>query len=351
MDKMANSTDMLPAGQASSSSSCITNKKRKKHKKQKHINGLGTTSTSTSTIVIPNPLLDRQEEFLKGIPENVRTNFFSDEHTSPDERARIWEEQADLGEELIDRYAWATPDLRALQILKEFNPIIEIGCGSNAYWAKCMKHFGMDVLCYDKFHTTGGKLHSTDDANTNNNYKHKNSKKRANNTHSSEIVVRRGGPEVLSLAQNKSRTLFLCYPDEEEQQQQQQLSSSMAEECLRYYTGTHIIHVGELYGDSISLDQTQAPWGRSTSWKFQLELQKSFHLVLKCSLKSSWLHVRDTISIWKRTTVICAIVFAASSDDDDDDDGSNVEEVQYKHIPMEERLPIDVAAPCMQHLL
>eukprot|EP00590_Aulacoseira_subarctica_P001108 CAMPEP_0172429714 /NCGR_PEP_ID=MMETSP1064-20121228/51488_1 /TAXON_ID=202472 /ORGANISM="Aulacoseira subarctica , Strain CCAP 1002/5" /LENGTH=36 /DNA_ID= /DNA_START= /DNA_END= /DNA_ORIENTATION= len=36
--------------------------------------------------------------------------------------------------------------------------------------------------------------------------------------------------------------------------------------------------------------------------------------------------------------MICAIVFA------DDDSGGDEEEVRYKHIPLEERLPLDVAA-------
>jgi hypothetical protein len=46
-------------------------------------------------------------------------------------------------------------------------------------------------------------------------------------------------------------------------------------------------------------------------------------------------------------------VFAADDDDDEDGDGEDQEdeEVQYRHIPVEERLPTDLAAPCLQHLL
>ena len=323
-----------------------------------------------------NPLLQQQQTFLKSIPTEKRNNFFSDQHVSSEERAEIWEEQADIGETLINQYAWATPDHRALTILKHFHPIIEIGSGSNAYWGKCMKRFGIDVVCYDLFPTRGGHILSREEQQqreTHQRKKRRHCSEEHNNTKdgnsNTDIIVKKGGPEVLSRPQNKHRTLFLCYPDEVESSSSvSPIASSsstsasasasasiisMAAQCLRYYQGTYIIHVGELFGDPISLDPHQAPWGRSSSWKFQVELQKSFHCVLKCRLRSAWLHVHDTITVWKRTTVICTMVFAAgdSSDDENGDDNGVDEEVQYKHIPLEERLPMDVAAPCMQRLL
>lgn len=319
---------------------------------QKPSSSLSTGSQTTLFHSLENPLLDRQQAFLAKIPPNVRTNFFSDEHVSSEERAKIWEDQANIGEELINQYAWATPDPRALKIIKHFSPIVEIGCGSNAYWGKCMKQVGIDVVCYEKFPSSGGKFSSASCSSKTNR------KRRKSN---SDIHVNKGGPEVLSYPQNKCRTLFLCYPDEEEQlssgSARQNItgtpsSCSMAKACLDIYRGAYIIHVGELYGDSISLDSEQAPWGRSSSWEFQLELTKTFHCVLKCSLKSSWLHVRDYISVWKRTTVICTIAFAAGDDGEcSDENGGDVEEVQYRHIPSDERLPLDIAAPFIQHLL
>ena len=301
---------------------------------------------------LKNPLFDEQQAFLKKIPLNYRVNFFSDEHVSSSERARIWEDQADLGEEMINRYAWATPDSRALKIVKHFSPIVEIGSGSNAYWGLLMKQVGIDVVCYEKFPDSGGTFNYSSPR--------KPKKKRRKSTYRNKIV-NQGGPEALAYPQNKDRTLFLCYPDEEEQSTPQvrknvigtsSSSCSMAKLCLNFYKGEFIIHVGELYGDSISLDGRQAPWGRSSSWDFQIELMKSFHCVLKCSLKSSWLHVRDTISVWKRTSLICTIAFAVGDDGEcsEEHDG-DVEEVDYMHIPSDERLPLDVAAPCMQHLL
>ena len=334
----ASQTTMTTSSSSSSPSIACSTKKRKKKNKQKKKKSTISSAVVKKSISLKNPLMDRQEAFLKAIPDSVRTNFFSEECVSPSTRARLWEEQADLGEKLINQYAWATPDTRALNILNFFNPIVEIGSGSNAYWGKCMKQVGIDVECYEKFPNSGGKLSSNTP----------NKKRKTTSTNNNEIIqVKQGGPEALKHANNKNRTLFLCYPDEDEQLSSftAPLPNSMAEQCLQYYKGNYIIHVGELYGDSISLDSHQAPWGRSSSWKFQLELQQSFHCLLKCRLRSSWLHVRDSISVWKRTTMICAIVFA------DDDSGGDEEEVRYKHIPLEERLPFDVAAPCMQHLL
>ena len=73
--------------------------------------------------------------------------------------------------------------------------------------------------------------------------------------------------------------------------------------------------------------------------------------MLKVQLPN-WLHVCDTISVWKRSET-CTIVFAV--DDDEDGNGEEgeeeEEEVEYRHIPPEERLPTNIAAPCLQHLL
>jgi len=62
--------------------------------------------------------------------------------------------------------------------------------------------------------------------------------------------------------------------------------------------------------------------------------------------------VRDTLSIWRRTE-ICPIVFGgeeSGAEDGDGDDGGD-EEVGYRHIPPEEQMPVDAAAPCVAHLL
>ena len=54
-----------------------------------------------------------------------------------------------LGEPLARRYAWAIPDERALRILAEFSPLVEIGCGKG-YWSKLLQNRGVDIIPCDK---------------------------------------------------------------------------------------------------------------------------------------------------------------------------------------------------------
>ena len=85
-----------------------------------------------------NPLLKQQQHFLNSLSPQVRSHFFSSTHVTPAERAEVWEKQADLGEALVNSFAWATPDHRLLKIFQHFGPIVEVGCGANAYWSKWM---------------------------------------------------------------------------------------------------------------------------------------------------------------------------------------------------------------------
>jgi hypothetical protein len=271
-----------------------------------------------------NPLLEKQKAFLASLSENDRDNFFCNDLLEPERRAQVWMDQADLGSDLVDKYSWATPDARALTILKQFSPIVEVGCGANAFWCRAMKAAGIDVVGYDSKPKEGGKID------------------RQNRHHDHGFPVKEGGPEVLE--KESDRTLFLCYPDEEVLETEgdsEEEPESLGSACLEQFEGLFVIHVGELYGDTLSMDQ--APWGRSSGPEFQTRLAAEYHCVLKAKL-SNWLHVRDTISVWKRSET-CEMVFAADGDEDED------EEMQYRHIPIEERLPVDVAAPCFAHLL
>lgn len=245
----------------------------------------------------------------------------------------------------------------------------------------------MDVLALDVSLDVGGKigLSSTEDGSEEDGKKkaknetRKNDKKKKKKMEkikdgkrkSNGLEIRRGGPELLSSdpeIRDSGRTLFLCYPDEEDYQpppeedadddeddEELQPPTSMAAACLEHFAGDTIIHVGELYGDTLSLDQ--APWGRSSSKEFQERLAAEYHCILKMKLKNNWLHVRDTLSVWKRSEM-CCLVFGGDDDDKGDkggsDDsrssGSGVEEAYYKYIPPEEKLPENMAAPCVAHL-
>jgi len=49
----------------------------------------------------PNPLQTAQQQFLKSLPSQARTHFFSPTHITPEQRAEIWETQADLGKQKL----------------------------------------------------------------------------------------------------------------------------------------------------------------------------------------------------------------------------------------------------------
>ena len=295
-----------------------------------------------SSRISSNPLLDEQRAFLYAgsVSEPERESFFDHDAVTSTRRAEIWAAQAALGESLINRYAWATPNEQAMRILKHFSPIVEVGCGANAYWCRQMQSAGVDCLGYDVAPNRGGHVPQEEDEMT-----HKRKQIQTN------FRVRKGGPEVLT--QLSDRALFLCYPDEEqtptqapEETEEEPIAFSMAAECLKHYRGDYVIHVGELLATGSCLAQNdQAPWGRSSSAEFQERLATEFHCLL-CIQLPNWLHTKDRLTVWKRskTTII---VFAADDDDDDDSD----EEVEYRHIPLDERLPVDLAAPCLQHLL
>lgn len=277
-------------------------------------------------------------------------------------------EQAEIGEGLVNKYAWATPTNDCLKIFREFSPIVEVGCGSNAYWSKYMRQTaGIDVVAYDMNVHEGGKIHSKAAAATTVGAK-KRKKKRdkttqsGDETGSSNAFLRKGGPKVLKLPELQNHTLFLCYPDEEDgpvpddsgsdvfnpDKQDHRRPLSFGWQCLTEYKGTYVIHVGELavLGDA-TLSMEQSPWGRSSSAEFQQRLASEFHCIAKIQLPN-WLHVRDSLSVWKRSE-ICQMVFVADDDDDDDDESGEV--IEYRHIAPEEMLPKSVIAPCMEHVL
>ena len=346
----------------------IANEKKKNNNPQKQQQQQQRSPARAAATSTKNPLLEAHAAFMANqCTAQERDNFFSNTLMDPDRRGELWMDQADRGEELVNQYAWAIPDDRAMRILKTFSPLVEIGCGANAYWSRLMAEAGVDIVAYDMFPEAGGHIMESNEQ-KNKDGKGKNKKRKQTSTESGDFQVQKGGPKVLASKElrDTKRTLFLCYSDEEVMQPTEQDSeddssgdddededgqprgmASLGTECLKHYAGDYIIHVGELYGDTTSMDQ--APWGRSSGAEFQQELAATFHCLLRVSLPN-WIHVRDTLSVWKRSET-CSIVFAADSDDEDNDDEEGDMEVEYKHIPVSERLPTDIAAPCLFHLL
>lgn len=286
----------------------------------------------------PNPLREKHEKFLSKIPEDVRENLFSSK-VSHEKRAEILTNMCEEGESLVNQYSWAVPNNKCLNILNHFAPIVEIGCGKNAYWSKMMFDYGIDVIAYDIDLDEGGQIsHSPDKKAT------KKQKIETSNDES-KFNLQKGGPEVAK--KYADRTLFLCYPDEKYDDDGLSLGIS----CLTNYEGEYVIHVGELYGShTLSIDQ--APYGRSSSCDFQDYLNTYFHCILNMRIPN-WIHVNDTLSVWKRSE-LCTVVYADDEEGGKESADDEVEEddiAEYKFIPVEERLPVDVAAPCVRHLL
>lgn len=311
-------------------------KKRKTEKQQNSQKIGGYKTVEKDQVTSTNPLLHAQTDFISRLPKKLRENFFCTSTVDPETRAEIWANQAELGEVLVNRYSWSTPDKRAIRILSHYQPIVEVGAGSNAYWARMMKKEGIDVTAFDARITDGGKIKTSES-------KKMKSRKEKSKVFDDGFVLHFGNPAILSDPAMKDKTLFLCYPDEDIMESVGDSGAeSMGAACLEHFQGEYVIHVGEIFGDCLSMDQ--APWGRSSGPQFQERLASEFHCILRVGLQN-WLHVRDTLSVWKRTKT-CTIVFAGEGDDGDSD-----EEIEYKFIPMDEFLPTDLAASCVPNYL
>ena len=95
-----------------------------------------------------NPLYLTQYQFLQSLSDTERNYYFNNNNSSSTtnaknvnsisaaRRSEIWEQQSQIGTECINQYAWVTPNQQCLHILSHFVPLIEIGCGSNAYWCR-----------------------------------------------------------------------------------------------------------------------------------------------------------------------------------------------------------------------
>ena len=323
-----------------------------------------------------NPLLVEQRKFLqKEMTSKERDYFFDNTKVSPTRRAELWMEQAEIGERLVNKFSWATPTETSFRVLRHFSPLVEMGCGSNAYWIRQLLEWDhdqqqkqqqngdakpIDIIGFDGDIHSGGKISSLSAHKKDKNMDDKKTMV-LNSSPGKNFIVQRGGPEVLSDPQivNKDRSLFLCYPDDEDividGEDNGGTIQSFGWNCLDNFQGQYIIHVGELIMADNNLSYDQAPWGRSSSPEFQQRLMSEYHCIYKITLPN-WVHVRDTLTVWKRTE-LCTMVFAASDDEDNHEDGNQCEEeeaeeeVHYRHIPPDEILPVNVAAPCMSHLL
>ena len=271
--------------------------------------------SSLSTIVKSrNKYLKEIRQLRKTIPN--WDNFFAEEND--EDSAAGWVRLDVLGGPLCKKYAWAIPNQRALNIIANFSPVVEIGAGKG-YWASLLLEMGVDIECYDKKGNKKGNW--------------------------TEVKV--GGPKVLAEKGMSKKTLFLCYPDD---------SNNMAVKCLDHFSGEYIIHVGELITTGTLSGGEQAPFGRTTGSDFSVALAESFHCLLTASIPR-FPFSKDCITVWKRTqfapgkSVVLAENHSEDNDNDNGNDNGDEEEDCWASIPPEEVLPEDRAAPCLAHLL
>lgn len=253
-----------------------------------------------------NPYLAKIRKLKATIPEWDDEFFTSDEET----RGSNWVRLEVVGQRLLERYAWAIPDARALKILQHYTPLIEIGAG-RGYWSRLLSDMDVDIVAFDR--TVYDRRW---------------------------FDVQRGGPEVLSRSVADGRSLFLCYPDE---------SNNLGLKCLRRYRGEVIVHVGELVTTGTLSGYPQAPFGRTTSSEFTVELLESFHCVLSASIPR-FPFSKDCITVWKRTR------FVEGRRDEQRHPpppprNAGLDGNWWVSIPADEQLPEERAAPCVQHLL
>lgn len=182
--------------------------KRRKYNRPVDVPGVTVaTDNGNNCADDENSLYQHQKSFFESIPDEVKDNFFCTNTVDPQQRAHVWMEQADIGENLVNRYSWATPDSRAIRILKHFSPMVEIGCGSNAYWSKLMQLHGIDVMAFDAEPLEGGLIKSKRCRNSHHGEK-VSVEEPSNRSMNQTLSVQLGGPDVLSSPKWKSCMFF-----------------------------------------------------------------------------------------------------------------------------------------------
>ena len=163
-----------------------------------------------------------------------------------------WPKHLDERPTLVQRYSWALPTDDALEVIARYAPVVEMGAGGG-YWSHLMRERGIDVIAYDREHP------------------------HADNYFARHLwtKIEPGGPAVLR--EHGDRSLFLCWPPN---------NSAMATNCLKRWSGTHVIHVGE--------------WRISTGSRgFHDRLEAGFELVEKLSIPQ-WEGMYDMLTVWRR---------------------------------------------------
>ena len=97
----------------------------------------------------PLQVSSRQNKYLKHVRRLAKTipnwNDLFSEELSDEARMEQWIRLKIMGGPLISDYAWAVPDDKALNILRHFSPLVEMGAGKG-YWSRYVSLCGCTVL-------------------------------------------------------------------------------------------------------------------------------------------------------------------------------------------------------------
>jgi len=196
---------------------------------------------------------------------------------------------------LCTYFAWAVPNEKALEVLRNLDqPILEIGAGTG-YWAWLLSSYGgngndregkggVDIVAYDAIDSHGGHKHR---------FRHE--------------MVRDGGVEQASSKEHAGRALMLCWPDIVGDSASDDADrGTFGYDTLKAYIqnqGDTVIYIGEL-GPSVvraakGWGDPFPPGGSSASAAFQIELRANFELTQRVELPN-WPPYNSHLTVWKR---------------------------------------------------
>lgn len=136
-----------------------------------------------------------------------------------------------LREEVILKYGFALLDRRAIEAMRPYAPLLEIGAGSG-YWTYELRKYGVDCIATDPMWGRYGFFHGKYQG------KHRRWDHHYTNIETLEAVD--------ALRRYPNRNLLIVWPD---------YHQSWAAEALETFTGQVVIYMGEGYGNATADDR------------------------------------------------------------------------------------------------
>ena len=160
--------------------------------------------------------------------------------------------------DFVRKYGYSIPTQKALDTIKSYSPIIEIGAG-HGYWASLLRKISTDIIAYDNFSWFEKKILLKDRLFT---------------------EVQKG--DYRKIPKHPERTLFICWPPPE---------SDMACDCIKTYKGLFFIFIGEKKG------------GCTANENFYNYLYTEFIMIKKLEIPC-WPDFFDFMAVYKRKNIL-----------------------------------------------